>query len=166
MISDRVECYISHNNEALEVIHGLDTFEAKILLDPRITHPYDHDPGLRNPWESCTLDNPTINKVKRLILHLDSVTLSLPPNQNPSFSVEVFRAFVLGGSLDTILLQLGSFSSYMISLQCYDALLATVNAALVVMPGSLFSGSWMLAITAHVWHKHRNHVRACKRIVS
>ena len=51
MMSDRIECYISHNNEALEVILGLDTFEAKVLLDPRITHPYKHDPGLRNSWE-------------------------------------------------------------------------------------------------------------------
>jgi hypothetical protein len=35
--------------EALEVIYGLNTFEAKILLDPRIPHAYDHDPGLRDP---------------------------------------------------------------------------------------------------------------------
>ena len=106
------------NHEALEVIYGSNTFEAKILLDPRIPHAYDHDPGLRDSWESCTFDNPMVNKVKRLIVHLDFVTLSLLPDQDPSFPAEVLRAFVLGGSLDIILLQPGSFSSYMKSLQC------------------------------------------------
>ncbi|GAB7335639.1 hypothetical protein MBLNU13_g07959t1 [Cladosporium sp. NU13] len=42
----RVSRLIHH--EALEVIYGLNTFEAKILLDPRIPYAYDHDPGLRD----------------------------------------------------------------------------------------------------------------------
>jgi hypothetical protein len=136
------------HHEALEVIYGLNTFEAKILLDPRIPHAYDHDPGLRDPWESCTFDNPMVNKVKRLIVHLDFVTLSLLPNQDPSFPAEVLRAFVLGGSLDTILLQPGSFSSYMKSLQGYNALLATANAALAVTRGSLFSRRLLSCVDA------------------
>lgn len=80
-----------------------------------------------------------VDKVKRLIVHLDFVTLSLLPNQDPLFPAEVLRAFVLGGSLDIILLQPGSFSSYMKSLQCYNSLLATANAALAVTIGSFFS---------------------------
>jgi hypothetical protein len=142
----RVSRQIHH--EALEVIYGLNTFEAKILLDPRVPHAYDHDPGLRDSWESCTFDNPMVNKVKRLIIHLDFVTLSLLPDQNPSFPAEVLRAFVLGGSLDIILLQPGSFSSYMKSLQCYNALLATANAALAVMWGSLFSRCLLSCVDA------------------
>ena len=133
----RVSRQIHH--EALEVIYGLNTFETKILLDPRIPHAYDPDPGLRDSWESCMFDNPMVNKVKRLIVHLDFVNLSLLPNQDPSFPAEVLRAFVLGGSLDIILLQPGSFSSYMKSLQCYNSLLAAANAALAVTRGSLFS---------------------------
>ena len=43
----RVSRLIHH--EVLEVIYSLNTFEAKILLDPRIPHAYDHDPGLRDP---------------------------------------------------------------------------------------------------------------------
>ena len=133
----RVSRQIHH--EALEVVYGLNTFEAKILLDPRIPHAYDHDPGLRDSWESCAFDNPMVNKVKRLIVHLDFITPSLLPNQDPSFPAEVLRTFVLGGSLNTILLQPGSFSSYMKNLQGYNALLTTANAALTVTRGSLFS---------------------------
>ena len=134
--------------EALEVVYGLNTFEAKILLDPRIPHDYDHDPGRRDSWESFTFDNPMVNKVKRLIVHLDFVTLSLLPNQDPSFPAEVLRAFVLGGSLDTILLQPGSFSSYIKSLQCYNALLAAANAALAAARGSLFSSRLLSCVEA------------------
>jgi hypothetical protein len=89
-----------------------------------------------------------VNKVKRLIVHLDFVTPSLLPNQDPSFPAEVLRAFVLGGSLNTILLQPGSFSSYMKSLQGYNALLATANAALAVTRGSLFSRCLLSCVDA------------------
>lgn len=74
----RVSQQIHH--EALEVVYSLNTFEAKILLNPRIPHAYDHNLRLRDSWESCTFDNPIVNKVKRLIVHLDFVTLSLLPN--------------------------------------------------------------------------------------
>jgi hypothetical protein len=132
-VSRQIHC------EALEVMYGLNTFEARISLDPRIPHYYNYDLQPCAQRESCTFGNPMINKVKHLIIRLEFAALWLLPEQDPSFPAEVVQAFVLGASPDMIILQPGSFSSYMESLQCFNALLATANAALAAMRGSLFS---------------------------
>lgn len=54
--------------EALEVMYGLNTFEAKISLDPRIPHSYDHDLKSCAQRGGRTFDSPMVNKVKRLII--------------------------------------------------------------------------------------------------
>jgi hypothetical protein len=61
-VSRQIHC------EALEVVYGLNTFEARISLDPRIPHYYNYDLQPCAQRESCTFGNPMINKGKRLII--------------------------------------------------------------------------------------------------
>lgn len=142
----RVSRQIHH--EALEVMYGLNTFEAKISLDPRIPHSYDHDPKSCAQRRGCTFDSPMVNNVKRLIIRLEFAALSSLPVQDPSFPAEVLQAFVLDGSPDIILLQPDSFSSYVESLQHSNALLGAANAALAAARGSLFSTYLLACVNA------------------
>lgn len=41
------------NGEALQIMYGLNTFEAKIALDPRVPHAYDHDLQPRDQGEAA-----------------------------------------------------------------------------------------------------------------
>jgi hypothetical protein len=134
--------------EAVKVMYGLNTFEAKISLDPRIPHSYNHDLKLYAQQKGRTFKNPMVNEVKRLIVRLEFAPLSLWPGQDPSFPAEVLQAFVLGGSPDIVILRPGCIFSYMENLQCFNALLATANAALAVTRGSLLSTYLLSCVNA------------------
>lgn len=127
------------HGEALEVMYGLNTFEAMILLDPRISHSYRHDLNPGDPHIDRMFKTPMTKEVKRLMVRLEFDALSPCPSQDPSFPAEVLQDFVLDGNLDIIVLKPGCFSSYLESLQRFNTALATANAALAVARGSLFS---------------------------
>lgn len=138
----RVTRQIHH--EAIKVMYGLNTFEARILLDPRLPHSFHHDRMFCDHGKDRTFRNPMIKAVKRLIIRLEFNDMSSWPRQDPAFPEKMLEAFVLRGNLDIIVLKPGCYSSYLESLQHFNATLATANAALAISRGSLFS-SYLLS---------------------
>jgi rhodanese-related sulfurtransferase len=127
------------HSEAFKVLYGLNTFEARIPLDPRTPHSYDHLHKPCGQHQNHTFNHPMIKEIKRLVIRLDFVRLSQWPGQDPSFPAELLQAFVLDSNPDVVVLKPGCFSSYLEHLQRFNAMLATANAALAVARGSLFS---------------------------
>lgn len=77
------------NGEALQIMYGLNTFEAKIALDPRVPHAYDHNLQPRDQG----------NRVKRLITRIEFTSVSLRPKHDLLLPAEVLQASILGDNL-------------------------------------------------------------------
>lgn len=145
------------HNEALDVLYGLNTFQATVLLDPRVPHQFE---PRGSDSSHIDITHPMIKNVRRLVIHLKFCVLSQWPNQDAVFPEAVLRAFVLGGPPDLIVVKPDCCSAYLDTMLQPNEMLAVANTALAVSRGTLFT-AYLLSYLSQTTESHKSTLAVC-----
>lgn len=148
-------------DEAMDTLYGLNTFQATILLDPRVPHQLDRlGCSSARPFASNNFTHPMIKRVRRLVIQLKFYPLSQWPDQDVLFPEAMLKAFILGGSPDLVIVKPDCCASYLDTMQQSNTMLAVANTALAVSRGTLFT-SYLLSYLSDAPLGHRSTLAVC-----